>query len=626
MEQDLHKIFLTNYLGSLYERTRFEKTGPKWGIDWVIYNLGLNLYGKPYRLPFLRTSDDRYTKTKSEAEFGVDLAFLSEDCQTFTIFVLKDEALTNRSWTDKDFLRDLELASPPPLDAEGLAEVKHVVVILAYNKDEHSNGVEAYKRFVHNRPSTIGNNVTLRYERWNLSDLVSKTLEHLLSPALVPQPFFGQLSYLCAQAADFPHGSDSWEQQLVPSWKRFLQDVIGKGAGERGISLIPVALIILRQHADRNRSVQTGIIDLIEWAAIALWRIAAESTSDRIKELVTEFWIRFYVQELDRFYNEQMPFLAAGQSIDQVASAGFVGSVAASWIGYWHLGRLGLLAYSTSELMQLEERQHQQDRQYLAKIANWITALVNANVCVYRPVLDIQHIEVFLAVAAWSNAGRIGEATVFLRHLTERLYLRRLGVSKLPFLDGHNSLESVFEQMTVQSPKDNIIATDSSFFVLMLLELCCLQSPAVRDELLAQIHRRLVLGAHGAEDNDNIEENKSHPIDLISWIAPSDWETKVLQGYVEDADVVTVQPFSESLNAPGSEIHSGLEHLVNRMRHASKLEFKTGVPLSALILASLRHRSPLPPELWREAAFPRSPVAPTTPDAFVKDTPRSPSS
>jgi len=626
MEQDLRKAFLTNYLGSLYERTRLEKTGPKWGIDWVIYNLGLALYGKPYRLPFLRTSDDRYAKTKSEAEFGVDLAFLSEDRQTFTIFALKDEALTNLSWTEKGFLRDLELASNPDLDAEGLAEVKHVVVILAYNKDQHDNGIEAYERFVGNRAPTIRGNVTLRYERWNLSDLVSKTLDHLLSPALVPQRFFGQLSYLCAQAADFPHGSDPWEQQLVPGWKRFLQDVISEGAGERGISLIPVALIILRQHADRNRSVQTGIIDLTEWAAIALWRVAAESTSSQIRDLVMKFWVRFYVEELERFYNEQMPFLGTEQSIDEIANARFVGAVAASWIGYWHLGRLGLLSFFFSELMQTEDRKHQQARQHLTKIASWIAALANANVCIYRPVLDIQHIEVFLAVAAWSNAGRISEASAFLYRLTERLYLRRLGVSKLPFLDGHNSLESVFEQVTAQSPKDKIIATDSSFFVLMLLELCCLQSPAARDELLAQIHRCLVLGAYGAGDNDNTGEGKSRPIDLISWIAPSDWETKVLQGYVEDADIVTIQSFSESRNAPGSEIHSGLEHLVNQMRHASKLEFKAGVPLSALLLASLRHRSPLPPELWREAAFPRSPSAPTTPDASVKDTPPPPNS
>lgn len=600
MDPDLRKSFLTYYLESLYERTRLEKTGAKWGLDWVIYNLGLLLYGKPVRLPFLRTADGEYSKSKNEAEFGVDLAFVNEDHQTLTIFVLKDEPLTNRTWTDHDFLRDLEMASRPNLGAEGLAEVKHVVIILAYNKDDEANGIEAYDRFVQASNPTLRNNISLRFERWNLSDLVEKTLGHMLTPALVPQRFFGQLSYLCAQAADFRHGSDPWEQQLVPAWKRFLQDVIGEEAGERGIALIPIALIIIRQHAANNSSVQTGIIDLTEWAAISLWRLAAESKDRRTKLKVMEFWVGFYIGELERFYNEQMPLLAAEQSIDQVAGASYVGAVAASWIGYWHLGRLGLLSYSFSELLQTEGQEKQRDRQLaLRKVASWIAQLANANVCIYRPMLDIQHIEIFLAVAAWGNAGRMREAASFFVPLTERLYLRRIGGADLPFLDGHNSLESVFEQVAAKS-EDKVIVTDSSFFVLMLLELCCYHPPAERDDLLAHIHRRLVLGAY-----DVGEDNENRPIDLISWIPPRDWETKVLSGYVDDGDVVSVQPFAESRDAKGAEIYSGLQHLVSQMRSTPLLELKSGVPLGALMLASLRHRSPLPPDLWRESAFPR---------------------
>ena len=78
MNTDLQKSFVTYYLESLHERTRQEKNGAKWGLDWVIYNLGFALFGKPVRLPFIRGATGEYAKTKSEAEFGVDVAFLSE--------------------------------------------------------------------------------------------------------------------------------------------------------------------------------------------------------------------------------------------------------------------------------------------------------------------------------------------------------------------------------------------------------------------------------------------------------------------------------------------------------------------------------------------------------------------
>lgn len=187
MNTDLRKSFVTYYVESLLERTRQEKSGAKWGLDWLVYNLGLELFGKPVRLPFVRTADGEYSKSKSEAEFGVDLAFLSENRQELTIFVLKDEPLTNRSWTDAGFSRDLDMATKPDLDAEGLSAVTTVTVILAYNKDEEQNGIKAYENFVSNANPLLRGRVALQIRRWNLSELVERTLQHLLTPALVPQ-------------------------------------------------------------------------------------------------------------------------------------------------------------------------------------------------------------------------------------------------------------------------------------------------------------------------------------------------------------------------------------------------------------------------------------------------------
>ena len=67
MTPESTKSFITFYLHGLNERTRREKNGPKWGIDWVVYNIGSAAFGKPVRLPFLRGSNADYPKSKVEA-------------------------------------------------------------------------------------------------------------------------------------------------------------------------------------------------------------------------------------------------------------------------------------------------------------------------------------------------------------------------------------------------------------------------------------------------------------------------------------------------------------------------------------------------------------------------------
>ena len=147
MTPGLDKVFVTTYLASLKERTRNEKAGVKWGIDWVVYNLGQVLYGKPVRLPFLRQPDPTKLKAKAEAEFGVDLSFISADGKTITIFVLKDEELTNKTWINNGFFEDLSKAITPDLTVVGMEGVTAVQVILAHNSDEQANDYP--RRFLH---------------------------------------------------------------------------------------------------------------------------------------------------------------------------------------------------------------------------------------------------------------------------------------------------------------------------------------------------------------------------------------------------------------------------------------------------------------------------------------------
>ena len=513
------------------------------------------------------------------------------------IFVLKDEPLTYKNWTAYDFDRDLRLAMSPDLNTQAVEHVTAVSVILAYNKDDQQNGVEAYDRFVAAAPTRVGDTVALTFTRWNLSELVEQTIRHILSPALLPERFFGQLSYLAAQIADFTHGSDTWEQQLIPNWKRFIDDVLSETKGTRGPELIPVALIILREHARSNPSHETGWIDLLELAAIALWNAATQRQEPAFYDTVRRFWDDLYILELERFYRNHIDALAVEHSIDQLASGTDVGTIAASQVAHWHVARLGLLSLDASEGnaqgTDADERQR-----LVEEIANWLAMLANANKAVLRPILDIEHIQTYLMFEVFRSAGRLQDMAAVISNLEAGLYLRRVSDGGLPFIDGGNSLENVLEQVATK-PKEPLVTNESSYFVLALLEMCCAFDQPIRDELLSKIHRHLVLSAADIGDPGD-----RTPLDLVSWIPPQDWAQKVLSGPVRDGEGVAVHRFADTRDASGTHIFEGVRHTVTEIREVDQFCLPRDVPLAVLVLAALRHRTPLPPELWRRVAFP----------------------
>lgn len=599
MTPDLQKTFLTNYLLSLKERTRIEATGPKWGIDWVIYNLGQVIYGKPVRLPFVRLPDGAGLKSKTEGEFGVDVGFIDDDSKTLTVFVLKSEPLTNKTWIGSSFHEDLSKAISPDLRDRSFESIERVEVILAYNRDDYANGIQLFDRFVSSAPKRLADRADLVLSRWNLSDLVDLTLKHLLTPALLPELFYGQINYLSSQVADFKHGSDSWEQQLLPGWKRFVDDALVAKNGERGFSLIPIALIILREHGSSNPSIETGLIDLTEIAAIKMWARSVESDDKNIRFRVVSFWNQFYLTELERFYRSHIGAIATENSIDSSVGSTSVGVVAASVKCYWHIGRIGILSTGLRLLLpDGSDEQKLEKSRLMGECANWMIQLINANESALRPVLDIHHIEVALIAFTFGNASRMSQFGEILPELIQRLFLRRIGFSEIPFLDGYNSLRNVLEQVAMGNV-EKLITDKSSFFVLMLMELSCLLDADSRDTLLQQIHRRLVMGAM-----DSGSQREIVPLDLMSWIPPASWANKVLNGYVDDGETVSLGPLSGNLEADGTELHLELTKLVSQMRAADDFPISTSVPFAALLLACIRHQSPLPPEVWRTSAFP----------------------
>lgn len=602
MSPDVITSFLTYYVRSLAERSRLEKTANKLGFDWVIYNLALANNLTPYRLPFVRGGPNETSKTKTEPELGVDSSFLSADRKTLYIFVLKDEVLCNATWIANGFENDLRMAAAPDLSPPEFKEVSEVKIILAYNKDEDQTGIRLFDNLTRALGATIANTVSLTFERWNLTTLVEKVSANLLTPSLLPQKFFSLFSYICSQFSDFHHGSDEWTHQLVPNWKRFLNDLLVEKADERSVRLIPVALIILREHGASNPSAETGWIDLAEWAMLSVWQVFQSTEKKVVREAVFQMWLNFYLIELERYYQSHSEELAVEHSLAYQGSGRQLDAIAAAVVAHWHIARLGILAFGSREMANsLNEDDKRQLNNLLQKIANWLISLLNSNPAALRPLIDLNHIEIFLIWRTLWQVGRMNDINLWLLGLRSRLFTRRAGIDPLPFLEGRNSLDLVLEHVaTGKKPPE--FCDQSSLLLLCLLEFSfCLDSKD-RDTLLALIYRELVLG----QDPYGNQFANSKPIDLMGWIPPEDWAKKILsESLADEGESQTMEMFNSPSGMDGSAIASHIEEFVRQSRIGREFHFPDNLPASLITLACLKNRSPLPPELWRLSIFKR---------------------
>lgn len=603
---DSRTSFLTYYIQSLGERTREEKRGTKFGFDWVIYNLALADEWIPHRLPFIRAGGTETSTTKTEPEFGVDLAFLSQDLKTLRIFVLKDEVLKNSKWGAQNFNIDIRNAASPDLSASGTSQVEKVEVILAYNKDEDRTGIELYNLLIASLGTKVGDYVSLHFERWNLTTIVGKIQSDLLTPSLLPQKFFSHFSYICAQFADFCHGSDEWTNQMVPNWRRFLEDLLVENADERCVRLLPVALLILQEHGKDNPTAETAWIDLMEWGMLAAWNISKSSTKRQITKAVLQMWIDFYLAELQRYYRVHSDDLAIHLSVDKTFSGSFVDTIASAVVAHWHLARLGILGMSYAECLQNKTQNKTIDdsdkRQYaLNTVANWLTGFLNANPSTMRPVIDLHHIELLLTWGILFQVGREDDLYNWLTMLINRLYMRRSGNAQIPFIEGNNSVDLVFEHVaTGEKPYE--FCDTSSVYLMCLMELIYSLPPEWRNDLLALVYKRLVLGR--ADCGTQMEGCTS--IDLMLWIPPVDWEDQVLTKTLSDEGECATIHFGHLGGAEpttGEDIANSINVMVSETRVNREFKCSQNLPLSVVVLACLKHRSPLPPEIWRGSIF-----------------------
>ena len=118
----------------------------------------------------------------------------------------------------------------------------------------------------------------------------------------------------------------------------------------------------------------------------------------------------------------------------------------------------------------------------------------------------------------------------------------------------------------------------------------------------AQEYRQLVLG----NTDDGIQIDGCEPINLMLWIPPEDWGERVLTNSLAgegECAVVHFGKLGEDPPTTGDEISKEISVLVSETRAKRKSNYPAALPLSVVVLACLKHRSPLPPETWRASIF-----------------------
>jgi hypothetical protein len=605
MTPEIISDFLTGYIRSLSEETRNEKKGPRYGFDHIIYELAQTMGLVPNRLSFYRQAEGELAKPKKEPEHGVDLAFVNADRTRLVIFVLKDEVLSYRNWTEVRFDYDLRRARDQDITVPELIPVKEVCVILAYNKDDDEEGIESFDKFVKSSGTKIGDRARLTFERWNLTTIVEKVQSSLLTPSLLPENFFKRFTYLCWQVNDFEHGSPQWREVLLPDWQEFLSSVLTSPVTERSIRLVSVALVILRSHGKKSKegkerpSFATGWIDLAEWAALALWSAVRNLDSVSIKRGAYEIWVKFYLGELEQYYERNAELLAAEHSLELSGGGGLLNEGASAYLAYWHMGRLGILAMVANELRVTRKAEVSGALGKLAhKVANWIVGMLNANPSCHRPLLDVHHIEIFLVWRALIQCGRWDDALHWFNTIFERLLYRRLGKAGCRVIDYSNSWDSLFDYLaTEEEPNEGF--GKSSYLLLMILEIAVGAPEDKGLELAHAIHRQLILGLNG-KNSDFEKLPFKETVELMGWLPPENWTERILRERVFDGVALPAHFTSgEDLQLFSKQIRD----FVQNTRQLAKWGSLGGAPHSLYILSCMKRVSPLPSEFWRTPLY-----------------------
>lgn len=613
MENTTLEFFLFEYMRSLKERSRFEKTGFKNGLDWLISQLFIQKGWLSIRTPFSIDSEQKL-KSKSEGEHGVDVSFLSKNKKHLYIFVLKDEKLNNTNWTKAGFDTDIRKAASPNMKQEGLEKVQTVKIITAYNKDEDKNGIELYDNLVNEFPSQFGeqNRYKRKFERWNLTKIVEEVGSHLITPNLLPNQLTSQFRYICSQIKDFDYCSREWLNQLEPNWKNFIEAVLDDNINENKINLLALSIYILKNYWKSEEKSYAGWIDLVEWAMLALWRRYYKLSNGRkdkkLKVQIYSIWVKVYIVELNIYLAmvEQVLKTQHGLSLGNYSNDIKFVPINDSYRAFWHLGRIGLLNVAQQDYSFNNNQTNETINVNVGEICDLLVKFMYLNPSSVRPLIDLHHIELFLVWLILYQANRDNEIYIWLQRLELGLTLRRFNKSiNIPFVEYSNNLDAVIEYVvTGDRPVD--FCDSSSYLVLMLIEICfSLRDNEKRDDLI----QRFLQGTVKAIGYDGksliIDENCKKEIDLLSWVPPKNWEEKLISGSLAMEGVgIATGNYERDIDAKDIPLPEQIKSFVSSVRNKFPQEAPQILPLSVCILACLKHKSPLPPEFWRSSIFP----------------------
>ena len=596
MQSDI-KPFFREYLGCLGERSRFEKESYKAGFDWVIYQLALAKQWKPVRLPFTRDFSDKRITFKTETEFGIDLSFFDVKTKTLIIFVLKDEKLTNKTWTRHDFDTDIRNAASPNLDGIDL-KIEKVRVVLAYNKDEHSDGVQHYTNLIQSLGTKIYDTIHLCFDRWNLERLVQEVAENLVTPNLLPIHLSGQFQYICSQFKDYDFGSESWSNLLVPHWRAFLDSVLTEPFDEKQFRLIPILLVILNDFRKESTNSYPGWIDFIEWAMLALWdkyRLLDEKRDRKLKDIVNQIWLSMYHAELEKYiHSVQKVFLTEhGFTSRQPYLSTTVTPINDAYLAFWHIGRLGILHLGAQGYVVESKEYEKFINTFFKQNAELLAKCFRKNPAALRPLIDLHHIELFLSWLILAQAGQFEEIYLWLSQLEGRLTIRRFKKNlPIPFIESCNRLDLVAE-FAATSERPYNYTDSSSYLILMLLELILVFEDDRREQLIERYMKRLVNG-YGDDDSKLVDEE----LNLMSWAPPDDWADRIFKGSVTDGIAITTGNFDRH-DEKKKKYSDKIMDFIVESRKKFPWSLTNDVPHAAYILACIKNQSPLPPEFWR---------------------------
>lgn len=587
--------FLTQYILSLKERTRNEKKKGtiNYGFDWIIYQLQSQKAVSPVRLPFFRSKKIEDFQTKPyEAEFGIDLSFITKDKKTLIIFILKDEKLTYANWTKAKFDIDLRRATQPDIKS---LNVKNVRIILAYNKDEDRDGIKCFENFKDSCNAKIHNNVTLSIERWNLTKIVEEVESSLLTSEFLPQNLSGILSYICSQISEFEYMSNEWQNQLIPNWNRFLETVFKDTVDEARINLVAVALIIIYDNKRESNDKEVAWIDLIEWAVLHLWSKYRKLKSKALKTSITKFWIILYLGELEKYYNLNKELFKVEHGIKTVkSSVRHLSALNDSMLCYDFISKFGLMTLGLHQYIPEDKWPS-----FMKEKSNELNNFIHLNPSIFRPLLDINHIQLYMVWLIFYLTRSDSNIIDFFMQLENYLMVRRIEGVDIPFIEGRNNLDLVVEYM-VSRKKPYEFVENSSYLLMMVIEQSVGLNTKNGKKLTELYFKHLVLG-YG--DDDKLLTKEDSPIDLQSWNPPENWDEKIFLESITTGVSISSSNFfinKDNLSDLDNKLKDFLRKSAERFPNTIRLD---DIPLAVYLLACIKNKSPLPPIFWRHFLF-----------------------